>query len=241
MVNVKAHGFNNLGYVLAEQGKLNEAMVNYFEALRIKPDFAEAHNNIGSALVVQGKSDEAVGHFSEAVRINPDFEKAHINLGHVFFERGNLDKAFAHFSEALRIKPDYGEAHNGMGAVLTNQGRIDEAIKHFSEAVRIKPGYVKALRNLAWILATQENPAFRNGPKAVEHAERACKITGSKHPLLLDTLAAAYAEAGMFDEARLTAEKAIELAQSAGRAEWARGIEKRLKLYKAGNPYHEGR
>jgi hypothetical protein len=74
----------------------------------------------------------------------------------------------------------------------------------------------------------------------VKLAERACQLTGDKHPLLLDTLAAAYAESGEFDRAKETAQRAITLARSAGRSEWAQDIETRLALYNRGLSFHTG-
>jgi tetratricopeptide (TPR) repeat protein len=71
---------NNLALVLAKQGRLEEGTNHLYEALRIKPDFAEAHNNLGLRLGKQGRLEEAVNHFSEAVRIKPDYAKAHNNL-----------------------------------------------------------------------------------------------------------------------------------------------------------------
>ena len=72
---------NNLGAVLARQGKTQEAVAHYVEALRIRPCLAEAHNNLGIALAGQGKTQEAVAHFAEALRIKPDYAEAHNNLG----------------------------------------------------------------------------------------------------------------------------------------------------------------
>ena len=74
---------------LADQGKLDEAIVHYSEALRIKPDSAKAHNNLGVALADQGKLDEAIAHFSEALRIKPDYIKARDNLRLTLVSRGN--------------------------------------------------------------------------------------------------------------------------------------------------------
>ena len=69
-------------------------------------------------------------------------------------------------------------------------------------------------------------------------AEHACELTEGKHALLLDTLAAAYAESGEFDKARETADKAVTLARSAGREDWVQMIEKRLAQYHRGVPFH---
>ena len=124
--------------------------------------------------------------------------------------------------------------------VLTTQGRTDEAINQYRQALQLKPNWSEALNNLAWILATHQNPKFRNGEKAVQLAERACELTGYKQAPMLDTLAAAYAEAARFKDASMTAQKAVDLALAAGEVELVTPIENRMQLYKAGKPFHEG-
>ena len=144
-----------------------------------------------------------------------------------------------HYSAAVRVQPDYALAHYGLGSALAAQGNTRQAIEHLSRAVELDPDYVEALNHLAWILATGSDSKFRDGASAVKLAERACELTGDKHPLLLDALAAAYAESGEFDMARQTAKRAISMARSAGKPEWAEAIEKRLELYNRGLPYSQ--
>jgi len=129
----------NLGHALASEGRLDDAIDHYLEALRIKPDCVEARNNLSLALSKQGRLDEAIDHYLEALRIKPDFEKAHYNLGLVFSKQGQADKAVYHYLEALRIKPDYKQAHVNLGVALERQGRIQDAVDHYLEALRIEP------------------------------------------------------------------------------------------------------
>jgi Tfp pilus assembly protein PilF len=147
--------YNNLGNVLAKQGKFDDAAAQYTEALRIKPDYAFAHNNLGRALTSQGKIGEAIEHYSEALRIEPDYADAHNNMGIARADEGKLDEAIAHYSRALHTKPDFADAHNNLGIVLAKLGRADEAIHEFSEAIRIKPDYPEAHNNLGVVLASQ--------------------------------------------------------------------------------------
>jgi protein O-mannosyl-transferase len=144
---------NNLGATLADQGKTDEAIAHYSEALRIKSDYADAHNNLGVALADQGKFDEAIAHYSEALRIKPGYSDAHSNLGIALADQGNLDEAIAQFTEALRINPDSAKAHNNLGVALASQGKLDEAIAQFTEALQVKPDYADARNNLELALA----------------------------------------------------------------------------------------
>jgi Flp pilus assembly protein TadD len=145
---------SNLGNALARQGRLDEAIVHFSEALRIKPHDAEIHNNIGNALAAKGNFDKAIAHFSEALRIKPDHAGMHYNLGRTLARQGRLDEAIAHFSEAVRINTEFAIAHNNLGIALARKGRLDEAIAHFSEALRIDPNFVVARRNMG--TASQE-------------------------------------------------------------------------------------
>jgi Flp pilus assembly protein TadD len=119
------------------------------------------------------------------------------------------------------------------------QGRFDLAVTHWTEAVRLKPDEPVLLNKLAWILAVSEETGIADPAQAVTLAERACSLTNYRHPDKLDTLAAAYAAAGNFAKAIETAEKAAQIAASAGNEEMAHQIKKRIQLYKAGQPYIE--
>ena len=243
-----AEAHYNLGYALASQDKVPEAIAEYDAALRIKPDYAEAHYNLGTALASQGRIAEAMTQFTAALRINPDNSKAHNNLGTALAEQGRIAEAMTQFTAALRINPDNSEAHNNLGTALAEQGRIAEAIAQFREALRLKPDFSPALHKLAWILATGRNANFRNAGEAVQLAERLCAITGFQDAEDLDALAAAYAEAGRFNDAVQAAQKALELAVAAGQEKLApnahsglaQQFQERLKLYQAGRPFHEG-
>ena len=232
--------YNNLGCTLSERGRVAEALEYYSKALRLNPGFVDAHYNMGKALVSQGRLDEAIDRFTAVVRIDPGYSEAHNNLGDVFLGQGNLDKAVFHYATAARIAPEDALAQNGLGSALAAQGKMGEAIQHLSKAVDLEPDFVKALNSLAWTLATGSDAKLRDGARAVTLARRACQLTDNRHPLLLDTLAAAFAESGEFDKAVQTAQMAIALARSAGRVEWARDIEKRLESYNRGLPFHAG-
>ena len=199
-----------------------------------------AHNNLGNALLQKGKVDEAIAHFQKALEIKPDYAEAHNNLGNALLQKGNVDEAITHYQKALEIKPDYAEAHNNLGNALLKKGRVDEAIAHYQMALQIKPVYPQALNNLAWALATSPQALLRNGNQAVELAQQANQLTGGESPIILHTLAAAYAEVGRFGDALRSAQKAYELARATGQQGLAEQINSEMKLYEAGFPFHQG-
>src|SRR5208283_1370777 len=136
------------------------------------------------------------------------YAEAHNNLGNALLQKGNVDEAIVHYQKALQIKPDFAKAHYNLGNALLQKGNVDEAIVHYQKALQIKPDYVAAQNNLAWVLAIAPQASLRNGSQAVQLAQRANQLTGNGNPVVLRTLAAAYAEAGRFPEAVETAQRA---------------------------------
>ncbi len=227
-----------LGLAMAKLGNVQEAMDNYLAALRSVPDYADAHLGLADLLASQGQSADAASHYSEALRLKPDYPEAHRGIGVLLAKQGKLDEAASHFSEAIRLDPKSAEGHYDLGLARIMQGKAGSAIPEYEEAIRLKPEWTNALNDLAWIKATYPDSAIRNGPEAVRLAERACSLDGGKEPRFLGTLDAAYAEAGRFTEAIATAQKARDLALSLGRKDVADAVDKRLELYRSGQPYH---
>ncbi|HLX68371.1 MAG TPA: tetratricopeptide repeat protein [Verrucomicrobiae bacterium] len=228
----------SLGDALLQQGKVAEAIAQYQRALQIKPDFAEAHNSLGNVLLQQGKVAEAITQYRRALQIKPDFVEAHANLGNALFQQGKTDEAITQYQEALHINPDNAETCYNFGNTLLQQGKVAEAIAQYQKAVQINPNYVEALNNLARVLATCSQASLRNGSQAVELAQRANQLTGDANPVVLDTLATAYAEAGRFADAVKTAQRALQLAETQSNSALAEAIRSQLEFYQAGRPFH---
>jgi tetratricopeptide (TPR) repeat protein len=118
------------------------------------------------------------------------------------------------------------------------KGNAAEAIAQFREALQIEPAAPGTQNNLAWLLATCPEPSLRNGHKAVELARQANGLTGGENPIILNTLAAAFAEAGQFLEAVETAQHALRLAEAQSNTSLTGQLQSEMKLYQAGRPYH---
>lgn len=234
--------YYNLGNAYFYRNKFDEAMRQFSEAVRLAPNDSSSHNNLANALAKRGRVGEAVFHFGEALRLNPNNLEAHSSLANVLGRQGKDEEAKEQYLEVLRLNAGDSVAHNNLGQLLAVEGKLDEALPHFLEAVRLKPDSPEALanlNNLAWILATNPDAKRRNGVQAVQLAERACALCGSRIPPFLDTLAAAYAEAGRFDDAIRIEQRAIEAAEQAGEKTRAAKLRQRLALYRAGQPYRE--
>lgn len=229
----------NLGLVLSRQRRFQEAVLHYRKAVEIDPQFVKAYVNFASALGELGKVDQAIEAYRTILSIRPKYAQAHFDLGRLLLGRNELEEAEGHFAAAIEIQPEVPGAYYYMGRVLFLRGHPSEGIKRFRQAVDLNPKFVDALGTLAWVYATHPDPRIRDGGQAVVMAERACKLTGRKVPALLDTLAAAYAEAGDFDRAVAFAVRAEELAKRAGDGVLASRIRSHLGRYLERKPFHQ--
>jgi superkiller protein 3 len=234
-----AEPYNNLGLALLQKGRVDEAIAQFQKALEIQPDSAEAYNNLCTAFGRKGQLDKAITYSQKALEIQPDYAEAHNNLGSALFLEGRVDEAIAQFQKTLEIQPDSAEPHNNLGNALRQKGRISEAIPHYQKALEIQPQSVPVQNNLAWVLATCPEASLRNGAKAVELAEQANQSSGNQNPLILRTLAAAYAEAGRFPEAVTTAQRALQLATAQTNSGLGKNLEMQIRLYQAGSPFRD--
>ena len=135
------------GNALKGLGRLEEALASYDAALRLKPDYAQAHSNRGVALKALGRLEEAVAAYDAALRIKPDYAEAHSNRGNALKDLGRLEEALVSYDAALRIKPDYAQAHSNRGNALKALGRLEEALASYDAALRLKPDYAEAHSN----------------------------------------------------------------------------------------------
>jgi len=230
----------NLASALVKQGENAEAIEHYISSLQLKPDQREVHYNLANILMEEGKLIEAVAHYTEALKLRPDYLEARSNLARALARQGKLEEAIRHWQHLVQLNPEEWILHSNLGTSYRRLGELDKAVMHWGQALRLKPDHVNVINKLAWLLATSENSEYRNSIRAVELAERGCKLTGYSEPKLLDTLAAAYAEAGSFGEAIRTAERASELARLSGQGILAADISKRLELYRQGRAYRLG-
>jgi Flp pilus assembly protein TadD len=147
--------YNNLGFYLSNRGETAEAIENYRESLKIKPDYEDALNNLGFSLAAQKKYFEAIENYTLALKVRPNHVEVHNNLGNALSDLGRLDEAIPHYEFALKEKPEHADAHNNFGVVLAMKGRFDEAIEQFHLAMRYKKNYASAHSNLGNTYAVQ--------------------------------------------------------------------------------------
>ena len=230
---------SNLGGALLQQGHPGEAVVQFQKALEITPNDPVTRYNLGSALLKSGRVDEAITQFQGVLDIRSDFPEACSKLGSALLQHGRVDEALAQFRRAVQLNPALANVQSDLGTLLLQKGWVDEAVAHYQAALALQPANALFLNNLAWVLATCPNPEVRNGPKAVELAQKAERLGGAGNPAMLGTLAAAYAEAGQFPEALRTAQQALELATAQTNSAQADMLRANIALFRAGSPFHE--
>lgn len=228
-----------LATVLAMQNSPEEAVRHFREAVRLAPTDAVLRYNLGTLLGQRGRAEEGLAELREAVRLRPEYPEAQHNLAVLLAQTGKAQEASAAYQETLRLDPRHAEAHGNYAQLLLKQGLWEEALAHLRASLQIRAEQPAMQGRLAWLLATLPLDRLRNGAEAVSQAEAACQATERRDARLLDVLAAAYAEAGRFEEALATAREALTRLGSGGDLKLAEGIAGRIKQYELRNPYRE--
>jgi tetratricopeptide (TPR) repeat protein len=236
-----AEAQNNLGVTLFGMGRTDDAIAHYQKALEIRPDYAEASCNLANALIAKDDFDGAIARYTACIAAMPDQEEARYNLASALLRKGRTEEAIVEYQKVLQMQPGSADAHANLGIAWLAKGRVRDAMEEYTKALQISPENLAALSNLAWLLATSSDSSLRNGSEAVRLAERADSASSrsDKHPTVLRILAAAYAEAGQFSEAKETAQHALEAANIQGNTNLAEALQGELALYDLGLPYHK--
>ncbi len=128
----------------------------------------------------------------------------------------------------VRLDPEDVDARLSLGSALTAAGQCAQAVPELEQAVRLAPQWPVPLSRLAWALATCPDYSPDAFDRAVALARQAAELTAYADPHVLDTLAMALAASGKETEARLTWERALELAQRSGDARFASELQRKL-------------
>jgi protein O-mannosyl-transferase len=230
---------NNLARVLQSQERLEEAIKEYAAALRSDPTLAQAHNNLGVLLLQKGQSSEGAAQLAEAARLQPGNFEFRYNLATALNQEKRWDQAAEILSSLAAARPGDPNLNCQLALALAHLQKTKEAMSNYAQALLRQPDFPEALNGLAWILATDPHPEFRNGAEAVRMAEGACILTRRTQAPLLATLAAAYGEADRFPQAIAAAQQAQQLAASSGQKDVEAKCRALLESLEAGQPWRE--
>jgi Flp pilus assembly protein TadD len=228
-----------MSLLLMGQDGLEPAIAEARRAIILAPDYPAPFPHLCTLLVKAGRNQEAFAVGTEGLRSDALDPEMHTAMGSVFSKLGDKANATVQFRLAAQLRPQDPAFHIRLAMALTTMGRTPEAVTEYHRALTWDPNSVTALNNLAWILATTPDSQLRNGEEATRLAARACELTRDKTPLLVGTLAAAYAEAGRFAEAVTAAEQARNLARAAGQQSIAEKNQQLIDLFKTKKAYRE--
>jgi len=227
------------------KGNLDGAIDDYTRAIEIDPNYRDAYINRARVRNTKGDFDGSIADYTKVIELKPDYVDAYIGLAAAYFNRGtaknvkgDYDGAIADYDKASALNPSYAKTYNRRGYAKCEKGDFDGAIADYTKTIKLDPNFFTAYNGLAWILATCPEDNIRNGQQAVEYATKACDLTQWKNTNCLDTLAAADAETGKFDDAVKWESKYLESGLAKDDADQAR---QRLSLYEQKKPYHEAK
>jgi Flp pilus assembly protein TadD len=233
--------YYNLGCYAKDDGEYAQAILYFEKALSAEADnapwadHARAYNNLGYAYLHRGEITNAVADFEKALELQPRYPEAFYNLGRAFLTNNQPDVAVDCFERALALDPNVAEIHYQLAFALAQWGRSAEAIAQYSQALQLSPGMDDAANNLAWLLATCSDRSLRDGARSLALARQASGHSHDQNPVILGTLAAAYAEEGNLSEAVATAQRARQLALAQNNRTLAGILEAQWRRYQNGN------
>tara|TARA_B110000008_G_scaffold60207_1_gene59786 strand:+ start:424 stop:1995 length:1572 start_codon:yes stop_codon:yes gene_type:complete len=170
--------FNISGVCYAGLMNFDAAINIYKEAIKIKPDYADAYNNLGAAQKEKGDIEEAIVSCKQALKIKPDYAEANINLGNALKEKSDLTNAINHYKLALRFNSKNAEAYYNMGIVFQERGDLEEAINSFQQALNINPSYADVYGSLGHAFIE-----LGNNEIALTNLKKCHKLIRGKNPV----------------------------------------------------------
>jgi tetratricopeptide (TPR) repeat protein len=229
----------NLARALSGTGRFEESIPHWRKAVELEPADGEARYNFGVALLRQGNAREAIEQYRHALAIDASDPQTHNDLGVALLQQKQYGAAAPEFQRAIALAPRFAQAYFNLGSAYYLLGRAADALVQWRQGLALEPDNSAALSRTAWIQATSPDDALRNGAEAVRSGARAVELTGQTDAAALDSLAAAYAEAGRFPDAVETARRALTLAERQNKAALAGAIRARLALYQGQTPFRE--
>jgi Flp pilus assembly protein TadD len=217
------------------KGNLELAEREFRAALATAPASQAAASGLAAVLLDTGRVDEAGSLLETVAEPRSGDASIHFNLGLVRSRQGDWSAAAASFRTAAELSPNLVEAHLQLGISSERIGNPGAAVTAYERVLELDPSRTEAANNLAWLLATAPGDGHRDGRRAVELARRA--VRSRRNASTLDTLAAAYAEAGDFDQAVATVDEAIRANRTTPMVA-ADDLRRRRELFLDQRPYH---
>jgi tetratricopeptide (TPR) repeat protein/thiol-disulfide isomerase/thioredoxin len=227
-----------LGAICLDQKRLDEAAGIFKQVLQIDPNHRQTQIELARVLFDLKDFAGSAKYYRESLERRSNDPELRFKLGVALYENGETALAIEEIKRAIAMHPTY-TSHHQLGNAYIRQGQLANAIEQFRLAVKLQPKFTPSLNNLAWLMSTSSDDSVRNGDEAVRFAEVLCDGAKQRTAENLDTLAAAYAEAGRFEDAIKTVNEAIRATKAQGDLQATRNMEERLVLYKQQKPYRD--
>ncbi len=224
---------HNRGVTFAQTGDFAEAFDDFNGVIQLNPMYDKAYAN-RATLYVQAKDlQSAIKDYENAIKINHKFATAHVGLGRVCHMLSRWDEAIEHYTAAAELEPTSADIFCSRGDLQADMGRYGEALADYARTIELDQEFAHAYRNGAWLLATCPDERFRDPENAVLGAKQALECSYGEQHIALDTLAAALASNGQFEEAITTVTRAVDLAPENAKYTYLT----RLQLYQDSQPF----
>lgn len=231
------------GVQAIDRNDYDQAILHFNNVIHWDSKNFAAYCSRGIALTEKGDYEKAIADCNQALKLNPAYDEAYVARGYAHHRKDEHDLAIADYTKALRLNPNNLYALINRAVAYHKKSLYREASADYHDAVRLDPNFAHGHNALAWLLATCPEADIRDGKRAVEHAKRACELTNWKQPEGFDTLAAAHAEAGDFDEAGRWQKRALDSSafgsREPDREQVLQKARLRLSLYQERKPYRE--
>jgi tetratricopeptide (TPR) repeat protein len=220
-----------------KRSDMERAIAEARRAIELGPENSSAYQLLMNCLFESHRYNEAIELGREWLAMSPYDVAAHSALGVTMTENGELASAAQHLGYVMMLRPEVEQAHAQLRQILLSLAREPDGLQRLCDIAANAPDSPRMLDELAWLLGTYPDSKSRDGTEAVRLAERACLLTERRIPALLDTLAAAYAEAGDLPRAISAAEEALERARSSGDSDAIKLSERILVSLRENLPY----
>jgi tetratricopeptide (TPR) repeat protein len=224
------------GQIWLQRRDFRRAIDDFSRLTEFRAHAVEGRINRGLARMAADEPESAITDFTEALRLDPGAAAAYGPRGEIYARQGRWEEALGDFTQLIRLQPTNVPAYLACAHIYARLGLYDRQRQDLEEAMRLAPEDLALRNNLAWLLATCPEERIRDGARAVALAKEACEATDWSQIECLDTLAAAYAEGGEFDEARRLLETVLLLVPDPERRA---KYQARLALYQVHEPYRD--